>query len=213
MFDANEVFKIHYEAFCHQALLDAYNDEELLQFSKDFGQRSRSLFSMAENGGADLLLRRQNLVDSIRDYLQEFYLKLISGNISAVQAFLEVIPTLEIDWTRIRNTGFCPCLQRPPENVLTCGHALCDVCVRNFGTENTTFDSQYIIETCILCRRGKLMIGLKPLTAGTRVLSLDGGGVRGKISIMILSMLQGHLGNIWRLQDLFDVAYGTSVGK
>ena len=57
------------------------------------------------------------------------------------------------------------------------------------------------------------MIGLRPFTAGSRILSIDGGGTRGVIAIGIMDLLQSILGTAWRIQDLFDVAYGTSVGK
>jgi hypothetical protein len=89
---------------------------------------------------------------------------------------------------------------------------MCDICVRNVGEETLTLDSQYQINACLLCREGRLVVGLKPLTAGLRVLSVDGGGTRGVIAIGILNLLQGILGNIWTIQDSFDIAYGTSVG-
>ena len=75
------------------------------------------------------------------------------------------------------------------------------------------FDYQYQIHTCPLCWKGKLIIGLRPLTAGLRVLNIDGGGTGGVIVIGIMNLLQSILGTIWRIQDLFNVAYGTSVGK
>ncbi len=90
---------------------------------------------------------------------------------------------------------------------------MCDICVRNVGEETLTLDDQYHIDACLLCRKGRMVAGLKPLTAGLRVLSVDGGGTRGVIAIGILNLLQGILGNVWRIQDSFDVAYGTSVGR
>ena len=89
---------------------------------------------------------------------------------------------------------------------------MCEICVRNIGDETSAFDSQYRIDACMLCRTGKLLVGLRPLTVGLRLLSMDGGGTRGVIAIGIMDVLQSILGNIWRIQDLFDVAYGTSVG-
>ena len=57
------------------------------------------------------------------------------------------------------------------------------------------------------------MVGLRPLTAGLRILSIDGGGTRGVIAIGIMDLLQSILGDVWRIQDLFDIAYSTSVGR
>ena len=59
---------------------------------------------------------------------------------------------------------------------------------------------------------GKLLVGLRPLTVGLRLLSIDGGGTLGVIAIGFMDVLQSILGHSWRIQDLFDVAYGTSVG-
>ena len=73
-------------------------------------------------------------------------------------------------------------------------------------------DSQYRINACMLCRMGKLLVGLRPLTVGLRLLSIDGGGTLGVVAIGFMDVLQSILGDIWRIQDLFDVAYGTSVG-
>lgn len=55
-------------------------------------------------------------------------------------------------------------------------------------------------------------MGLRPLIVGLRLLSIDGGGNLGVIAIEFMDVLQSILGNVWRIQDLFDVAYGTSVG-
>ena len=99
-----------------------------------------------------------------------------------------------------------------PEITLSCGHAICEVCVRNIGDETSAFDSQYRIDACMICRMGKLLVGLMPLTVGLRLLSMDGGGTLRVIAIGFMDVLQSVLRDIWRVQDLFDVAYGTSVG-
>ena len=145
--------------------------------------------------------------------LQGLLSEMASSNQTAIDVYLKTISLLDVNWTRIKNTEFCFCFQRPPENVLTCSHALCDTCVRNFGAEYKTFDGQYCIPACPFCQQGELTVGLKPFTAGLRLLSLDGGGVRGKITVLILKMLQATLGDELMLQDLFDVVYGTSVGE
>lgn len=122
-----------------------------------------------------------------------------------------------IDWASISNENFCICLRYPSDNVLSCGHSLCDNCIRLIGEQwidaDSAVDDQYLVKECPLCGKGNLLVGLRPPTAGIRLLTLDGGGVRGKISIMILKMMEEKLHNLWRLQDMFDVAFGTSVGE
>ncbi|TKA60681.1 hypothetical protein B0A55_12855, partial [Friedmanniomyces simplex] len=45
-----------------------------------------------------------------------------------------------------------------------------------------------------------------------RILSVDGGGIRGIIPLEFLHLLQRSLGSSCRIQDLFDLALGTSAG-
>ena len=57
------------------------------------------------------------------------------------------------------------------------------------------------------------MARLKPSTAGVRLLSVDGGSVRGVFPLEFLGLLQGLLQPDLFLQDLFEQAFGTSSGK
>ena len=71
----------------------------------------------------------------------------------------------------------------------------------------------YNITRCILClTKGTLSANLKPPTAGARILSVDGGGIRGVVPLEYLNMLQNLLGPTVRVQELFEVAFGTSSG-
>lgn len=105
------------------------------------------------------------------------------------------------------------CLTGPPQHVLDCGHILCEPCVRRFGEPVAGEESCYFLEACAMCEtRADLTIHLKPATAGIRMLNIDGGGVRGVVPLEFLLRLQGELGPTARLQDFFDVAFGTSAG-
>ncbi|KAL8939686.1 MAG: hypothetical protein Q9216_003226 [Gyalolechia sp. 2 TL-2023] len=59
---------------------------------------------------------------------------------------------------------------------------------------------------------GEVKVRLKPPTAGVRILSIDGGGVRGVVPLESLSLLQNQLGPDLPLDSLFDQAFGTSSG-
>jgi patatin-like phospholipase/acyl hydrolase len=51
-------------------------------------------------------------------------------------------------------------------------------------------------------------------TAGIRTLCLDGGGVRGVISLMFLEHLQDELSGLGgSIYECFDYICGTSAGK
>lgn len=105
------------------------------------------------------------------------------------------------------------CLTGPPQHVLGCGHTLCDLCVRRFANVVSGEESCYLLETCAICEtRADLTIHLKPATAGVRMLNIDGGGVRGVVPLEFLIRLQKELGPRARIQDFFDIAFGTSAG-
>ncbi len=127
---------------------------------------------------------------------------MIASRKSVLHLHQEKTASLDIDWAQMKSneTCFC-CLRRMAENTLSCGHAICEVCVRNIGDETSTFDSQYRIEACMLCGTGKLLVGLRPLTVGLRLLSIDGGGTLGVIAIGFMDVLQSILGKTWRSQD------------
>ncbi|KAL1792986.1 hypothetical protein ACET3X_009493 [Alternaria dauci] len=53
---------------------------------------------------------------------------------------------------------------------------------------------------------------VRPATAGLRVLSIDGGGIRAAIPIQFLCALENAVGLDMPIQEFFDLAYGTSSG-
>ncbi|KAL8642303.1 MAG: hypothetical protein Q9228_000981, partial [Teloschistes exilis] len=67
------------------------------------------------------------------------------------------------------------------------------------------------MESCPMCEEGSLSVILKPPTAGIRILSIDGGGVRGAVPLEFLSVLQELLGDECAIQDLFDLAFGGLI--
>ena len=179
------LYDVQYRHLCLQSLTETYDDHDLVQQLDVF----------------------------IRSQLVQLHSSMIASGTPALQMHREKVASLDIDWAQMKSneTCFC-CLSRMPEITLSCGHAICEVCVRNIGDETSAFDSQYRVDACMLCGTGKLLVGLRPLTAGLRLLSIDGGGTLGVIAIGFMDVMQSMLGDIWRIQDLFDVAYGTSVG-
>jgi hypothetical protein len=79
------------------------------------------------------------------------------------------------------------------------------------------FEYGVVMEYCALCQaewrdRHAQLIRLKPKCAGVRILSLDGGGVRGMIELSILERLEQRVGLRILIRDLFDLIIGTSTG-
>ena len=75
------------------------------------------------------------------------------------------------------------------------------------------------ISHCVLCRHTILdgdpyhVAKLKPRCAGLRLLTLDGGGVRGIVEIALLEKLECRVGLDVPMRELFDLIVGTSTGK
>lgn len=98
--------------------------------------------------------------------------------------------------------------------MLSCEHAICEVCVRIFGDPLPENEFCYMVSSCVLCvQKGTLSTRLKPPTAGARILAIDGSGVRGVIPLEFLGLLQDLMGFDLHLQDFFKQAFGTSSGK
>ncbi|KAM0714602.1 hypothetical protein Q7P37_009898 [Cladosporium fusiforme] len=118
------------------------------------------------------------------------------------------------DSKRLLSVEFCIfCLACRPQHNLECGHTMCEDCLRRFAFPQAGRESCFLMATCMMCQtRSQLRVQLKPLTAGVRVLSIDGGGIRGVVPLQFLCLLNSVLGSTDRLQDFFDLAFGTSAG-
>lgn len=125
-------------------------------------------------------------------------------------------------WKMIYSSSTCyGCLYYSPQYVLPCGHAFCEECVRDFGQRGVQGSSTnvYTHEHCLLCGIRDATEGwpwrivLKPMSAGVRLLSLDGGGVRGVAELEILRRLETEIGLNVPMTDFVDLIVSTSTGK
>ncbi|THW57327.1 hypothetical protein D6D20_08067 [Aureobasidium pullulans] len=107
---------------------------------------------------------------------------------------------------------FC-CLFDFPEHTLPCGHVICTGCLKAYGHVT----KEHTVEFWECPMDGKILgytpFYLKPPHCGVRILTLDGGGVRGIAELEILKQIENALGNgILRIQDFLDFVVGTSTG-
>ena len=102
-----------------------------------------------------------------------------------------------------------------PEKVLPCGHALCDVCIKICGSRAIAEKNTFKIKSCVICGASNpSTFSFIPPTAGVRILSLDGGGVKGVIPLVFLQSLEEQMAELrCPLRDHFDLVCGTSSGK
>ncbi|KAL5936827.1 hypothetical protein ACKVV1_011385 [Pyricularia oryzae] len=135
---------------------------------------------------------------------------------SAAEAHQRLMESFRGHWSKVRSHETCfSCVSRRPQFGLSCGHFVCENCIRVFGNKNDLDPWVYHVKQCLLCGAdvGNMAIRVRPDNASVRVLSIDGGGVRGVAPLRFLQTLQDQL----RLPDYpvqrhFDVIYGTSSG-
>jgi len=121
-------------------------------------------------------------------------------------------------WKNIKSNKTClACLQAVPDQVLACGHSYCPRCVQELGEPSSKSECAWEMH-CWLCweEEGKRphFIQLKPRCAGARILTLDGGGVRGIVELSVLQALHTAVGfgDQFHMRDMFDLIVGTSTG-
>jgi hypothetical protein len=111
------------------------------------------------------------------------------------------------------NTICLSCLFERPEHALPCGHILCTSCVKAYGkvrAANLVEAHQCPLESNPTKRRfPPFSIFLKPESAGSRVLVLDGGGIRCAVQLEVLRLLEVELKGRLPLQYFFDLIVGT----
>lgn len=117
------------------------------------------------------------------------------------------------------------CLHETPCTVLACGHALCESCVKALalhhqGCNLENDDRMLSLLRCPLHKDAQVFdpqsnpcsIHVKPEYSGVRILTLDGGGVRGVIELKMLAAVEKALGGRIPVQRFFGLVGGTSTG-
>lgn len=91
---------------------------------------------------------------------------------------------------------------------------LCEACCAELGERLEQDPNLYRFVKCPLCAvTCDFQVRLRPATAGVRVLSLDGGGIRAKIPLQFLRTLEHAIGIDVPVQEHFEFGYGTSSGN
>lgn len=118
-----------------------------------------------------------------------------------------------------RNARVCyGCFFGRPEYRLPCGHAICVACVEDFDDtpKAAKYPGLFSHWSCAVCAATghgwPHRMRVKPDLAGVRVMSLDGGGVRGIVELVVLKQLEEQIGLGIPLGRFFDFMVGTSAG-
>ncbi|KAH6868994.1 acyl transferase/acyl hydrolase/lysophospholipase [Thelonectria olida] len=158
--------------------------------------------------------------------------ELIKDSMATHYAEVQASGSSVVDWHRLQlsqshsflsrassdETCLC-CIRRRPQYTLHCGHAICQTCVKSFhrqGGNDPDSDPWVVqLDACQICGASiqNLLIRLIPDTTRIRVLSIDGGGIRGSAPIAFLKALEDEIGiPNYQVQRHFDVKFGTSSG-
>ncbi|KAJ2991286.1 hypothetical protein NUW58_g2566 [Xylaria curta] len=114
----------------------------------------------------------------------------------------------------INHTACFCCLFGQAEHTLPCGHVLCTECIHTYGS---ALGANWIklLECPFACRGNRMatscVIHMKPKLAGIRLVTLDGGGIRGIVELEVLRQIEMELGGV-PIQCFIDLIVGTSTG-
>lgn len=129
----------------------------------------------------------------------------------------EVLRGLDNNWAGIHSYKTCfTCLSCVPDHVLPCGHAFCEGCVHDFGELTEDTKAEVVIASCVWCKMAfcpAQVVQTKPLCAGIRILTLDGGGIRGILELALLKLVEDQIDLGVGIQVFFDLIVGTSTGS
>lgn len=155
----------------------------------------------------------------IKAHFQQFISELKKQRSTSAEYHRLILTEHRIFAASLPNDLVClVCLKRKPEKYLPCGHSTCEACVEIFGKSIVSAPYTYRLDECLICGcTSGLELHIKPPTAGIRLLSIDGGGVRGVLPLKALAQLEKTLGEsigfTYPIQDNFDLAIGTSSGN
>ncbi|KAM3066494.1 hypothetical protein ACMFMG_011992 [Clarireedia jacksonii] len=180
----------------------------------------RTLYKSSWKRATEVLPRatRANIL-SLEEFIGKQYLtKFVPGSQDFKQCHKQMISSFQNKWKDLYVDSTClMCLCRRPEYSLPCGHFFCGIDIQRFGVAVDTDPHRFIVHSCFLCSQTthEAQFRFKPKTKGVNVLGIDGGGVRGVIPLQSLLLLEQKLKPYlldFPIQDLFDVAFGTSSG-
>ncbi|KAF2439151.1 FabD/lysophospholipase-like protein [Karstenula rhodostoma CBS 690.94] len=164
-------------------------------------------------------LLQSRFKERVQEKLSEIFLRFESDPLeqSSTRQHSDVLKSLWPHLSELKTFQSClSCLVSRPEKVFDCGHAICNVCVRRFGQRLSGRHSFYLPH-CVLCGRfqsaEKANFDLVPPTAGIRILSIDGGGIRGVIPLVYLEHMNKEMEIFGSpVRNHFDYVCGTSAG-
>ncbi|KAL5401414.1 hypothetical protein PMIN03_011528 [Paraphaeosphaeria minitans] len=191
-FDPGEVFAAHYKTVCVGAI-------------------GNKTFKCSGKANTPVLMLRTRAVSLIQQHFLTNSRHVKLGSEGRWELLSQFRPWLCVLKT---HKSCLACMQSAPEHKFPCGHMLCEECCKALGRHFAMDPHLYEFDYCPICELPcKVALRVKPATAGFRVLSIDGGGIRAVIPIQFLRALEQGIGLDMPVQEHFDLSYGTSSGS
>ncbi|KAK3629685.1 hypothetical protein LTR56_017891 [Elasticomyces elasticus] len=150
-------------------------------------------------------LWRRYMIESCDDSTIEDVFRRHVGRLRTQSAFLEA---------REYSVSCGTCGINPWRVMLPCRrHGMCNLCLSRLDVDWRSYGGAQV-KTCPICCMdlGTWRAKVEPPGAYGRILSLDGGGVKGLIQLEILELLEEKIGLNLPLRRFFDLIVGTSIG-
>jgi hypothetical protein len=159
---------------------------------------------------SEIMLLRSGLVKLIEQHFLERSKPFQPGVKGRLSLLSEFRPWL----SRVKTHKLClTCMLQVPEHSFPCGHMVCEACCTELGRSFDKDPHLHEFQHCPVCESPcDVTVRVKPVTAGFRVLSIDGGGIRAVVPIQFLRALEQAVGLEMPIQEHFDLSYGTSSG-
>jgi hypothetical protein len=166
-----------------------------------------------ENGGPDVC--KSQFTSSIESHFCQYAIEVASSGTTVTDLHQKNLSKYQSLWRSLHSNSTClACLQKQPENTLTCGHSICQPCTIAYSSPNEVEPWTDEVKTCPLCTDANTIVFYrKPDTAGIRTIIAEGGGVRGVIPLTFLKQLERTIDLPMDIREHFDMAIGSSSGR
>ena len=168
--------------------------------------------------GTPNMVLRTGVLQSVKTHFIHFFEELTSTpNLTSAAIHRANLCKHKDRWAEIRAEHSCFCCNRREwQHCLPCGHGVCETCIQIFGEVKSCEPWLYRVDSCFLCTKEwseDFVVTVKAPTRGVSILCLDGGGVRGVISLALLKRIQDHIGLAIPIQRYFKLVAGVSSGN
>ena len=154
----------------------------------------------------------QHLISLIATDFVEYHHKMLEMGKTSIKVHQRNMRRLAHFFAFYRTNMSCLfCLTSSPERHLSCGHSICDTCIRRFGKGVIGREDRFTV-SCLFGDQGRLTADLKPKTAGVRILSIDGGGSRAIAPLTTCEMIEELMPEC-PLREQVDYGAGSSSGN